>query len=87
MKSIYDQLSNFWLGKKVLVTGHTGFKGSWLSIMLHRLGANVSGISLEPESQENLFSLASIDEFTDSYICDITNLEATRKIVNAIKPE
>lgn len=87
MNSTYDQLSSFWLGKKVLVTGHTGFKGSWLAIMLHRLGANVSGISLEPESQENLFSSAAVESFAESYICDISNLEATRKIVKAIQPE
>ena len=87
MNSTYDQLSNFWLGKKVLVTGHTGFKGSWLAIMLHRLGANVSGISLEPESQENLFASASIESFTESFICDIANLERTRKIVQTIQPE
>jgi len=87
MNSMYDQLSNFWLGKKVLVTGHTGFKGSWLSIMLHRFGANVSGISLEPEFQENLYSSAAIESFTESFICDITNLEATRKIVKTIQPD
>ena len=87
MNSTYGQLSNFWLGKKVLVTGHTGFKGSWLAIMLHRLGANVSGISLEPESQENLFTSAAIESFTESFICDICNLDATRKIIQNIQPE
>ena len=87
MSSRYDQLRNFWLGKKVLITGHTGFKGSWLSIILNQLGAVVSGIGLEPEFQENLFSSASIESFAESFICDITNLEATRKIVKSIEPE
>ena len=47
---------NFWNNKRVLVTGHSGFKGMWLSLCLYRLGAKVSGISLEPDSLPNLFN-------------------------------
>ncbi len=50
----------FWKNKKVLITGHSGFKGSWLVIWLHRLGAKVSGISLPPSTSPNLYSLAQI---------------------------
>ena len=46
---------NFWNGKKVFVTGHTGFKGSWLVFWLSELGANVTGYSLKPKNRENLF--------------------------------
>ena len=55
------QLNNsFWQGKRVLLTGHTGFKGSWLSLWLHKLGAKVTGISLSPDASPNLFTLAGI---------------------------
>jgi len=46
----------FWAGRRVLVTGHTGFKGSWLLLWLHQLGAQVWGYALEPEGDPNLFS-------------------------------
>jgi CDP-glucose 4,6-dehydratase len=63
---------SFWNGKKVLITGHTGFKGSWLSIWLKSLGAEVTGISLPPDSSPSLYS--SIDTIVDnSFIVDITN--------------
>ena len=48
-----DVFNNFYKGKKVLVTGHTGFKGSWLSIWLHELGAEVVGVGLEPYSEKD----------------------------------
>ena len=51
---------NYWKNKKVFVTGHTGFKGSWLCIFLTYLGAEVTGYSLEPKTKPNLFHLANI---------------------------
>ena len=57
-----DKYSNtFWRGKKVFLTGHTGFKGSWISIWLNHLGAKVKGYSLEPITNENLYDIAKID--------------------------
>ena len=57
---------NFWKGKKVLLTGHTGFKGSWLTLWLRHLQAEVSGISL-PAQQPSLFEIAHIEEDITSY--------------------
>ena len=48
--------TDFWKGKKVLVTGHTGFKGAWLSLWLLNMGAEITGISLEPKPSKNLFN-------------------------------
>jgi len=52
----------FWRGKRVLVTGHTGFKGSWLTLWLHSLGAEVSGFALDPSTEPSLFELARVHE-------------------------
>ena len=48
----------FWRGKRVFLTGHTGFKGSWLALWLQRLGAEVTGLALPPATEPNLFALA-----------------------------
>ena len=64
----------FWKGKKVFVTGHTGFKGSWLCIILHMLGAKVTGYSLKPKTRPNLYNLASVQSLLKkSIIADINN--------------
>ena len=55
-----DIFNNFYKGKRVLVTGHTGFKGSWLSIWLHELGAEVVGVALDPYSERDNFVLSGI---------------------------
>ena len=51
--------AQFWQGKKVFLTGHTGFKGSWLSLWLAKLGAEVHGYALEPDTSPNLFTVAT----------------------------
>ena len=61
----------FYRGKKVLITGHTGFKGSWMSKLLINLGAEVTGYSLEAPTQPNLFELSSLKEKMNSIIGDI----------------
>ena len=68
----------FWKGKKVFLTGHTGFKGSWLSLWLNSLGASVKGYSLEPPTTPSLFDEARVVEKIDSEIGDIRDFE-TRK--------
>ena len=78
---------NFWSQKRVLVTGHTGFKGSWLAIWLQRLGANVTGIALRPNTIPNLFQLAHVDHGMTSHICDIRHAEALAALINATQPE
>ena len=59
---------SFWAGKRVLLTGHTGFKGSWLALWLRRLGASVVGIGLPPITTPSLFGLATIDALVDNRI-------------------
>ena len=61
----------FWKGKKVLVTGHTGFKGSWLSLLLQQLGAEVVGVSLPPETTPNLFEASACADGMVSVYQDI----------------
>ena len=56
------QLGKFWKDKKVLITGHTGFKGSWLSILLNFFGAKVYGISLKPNKKSALFNIANLQK-------------------------
>ncbi len=77
----------FWKGKHVLVTGHTGFKGVWLSLWLERLGANVSGISLPPTTSPNLFTLTGFIESKQSIMCDIRNFESLLTHCKSIDPE
>lgn len=77
----------FWRGKRVLLTGHTGFKGTWLAFWLHRLGAQVTGIALPPATTPNLFTLADMDKNCQSHFCDIRDSEALRKIIHASAPQ
>jgi len=79
--------SNFWFGKRVLLTGHTGFKGGWLALMLSRLGAKVTGLGLPPTTSPDLFSLAAIEERCDSYIGDIRDLDMLSRLAQKTKPE
>ena len=72
--------SSFWQGKRVLVTGHTGFKGGWLILWLHRLGAQVAGIGLQPNTDPNLFELVRIEALCDSHFCDIRNKDNLLKL-------
>ncbi|WP_081953027.1 CDP-glucose 4,6-dehydratase [Rhizobium sp. YS-1r] len=78
--------SDFWAGKRVLLTGHTGFKGTWLSIWLARLGASVTGISLPPETEPNLFTLAR-PELAASHFQDIRDAARLAELVRMASPE
>ena len=77
----------FWAGKKVLITGHTGFKGSWLTMWLHQLGADVVGLALPPATTPNLFELANIGKQVDSRTVDIRNAEQVAKHIQQINPD
>ncbi|MBI3776932.1 MAG: GDP-mannose 4,6-dehydratase, partial [Gammaproteobacteria bacterium] len=87
--TINHQLSTntFFQGKKVLLTGHTGFKGGWLTLWLQRLGAQVTGISLPPDTTPNLFSMARVADGIDSQFVDIRNLDALHALLRTIQPE
>ena len=77
----------FWRGKRVLITGHTGFKGSWLSLWLASLGAHVTGYALGPSSSPSLFNLANINSALVNVEADIRNLEQLRKSLAENQPE
>lgn len=76
-----------WRGKRVFITGHTGFKGSWLSMWLNYLGANVCGYSLSPLTNPSLFELCNIEKDIESIIGDIRDFEKLSKAINDFKPD
>ena len=79
---------SFWKGKKVLITGHTGFKGSWLCLWLIHLDANISGLSLpEPVSTPNLYDILGLQKEVDDHRGNIINLDICHQIIAKVKPE
>jgi len=79
--------NGYFTGKKVLVTGHTGFKGGWLSLWLKTLGARVHGLSLPPPTNPNLHEIIKGHAFDGKTICDIRNLDAIGEAIKKIQPE
>lgn len=77
----------FWSGKRVLLTGHTGFKGSWAALWLSRLGAEVTGFSLAPDTEPNLFTLASVDGCLRSRFGDLRDRAAANEAVRDVNPQ
>ena len=78
---------NFYKGKKVLVTGHTGFKGSWMCKVLTNMGAEVAGYSLNPPTNPSLFEIAEIEKDIKSYIRDIRDLKKLKAVFDEFQPE
>ena len=78
---------SFWKGKRVFVTGHTGFKGAWLSLWLQHLGAKVHGFALPPATEPNLFELAAVAGGMTSGIGDVRDTMALRAAVKQCRPE
>lgn len=79
--------SEFWRNKRVLMTGHTGFKGSWLSLWLQAMGADLRGIALAPPSTPSLFEVADVALGMDHHIADIRDYEKLNNLVADFKPE
>jgi CDP-glucose 4,6-dehydratase len=78
----------FWRGKHVFLTGHTGFKGTWLSLWLHSLGAKVHGLSLHPPTAPNLFTVAELEDGMASHtIGDIRDLATVQTAMHAAQPD
>jgi CDP-glucose 4,6-dehydratase len=82
-----ELIGAFWRGKRVLLTGHSGFKGSWLTLWLHRLGAQVTGISLKPATTPNLFTEAKVAPLCQSHFCDIRDAAALVALIRTARPE
>lgn len=78
----------FWKNKRVFLTGHTGFKGSWMCLVLHALGAQITGYALAPQTKPNLFELCSLESVLHKHICaDIRKKEDITKAVMEARPE
>ena len=82
-----QELKSFYNKKRVLITGHTGFKGAWLSQALLNAGADVFGYALNPPTQPNLYSLAEMDSNINSVIADIRDLDKLKAVFETVKPE
>lgn len=82
-----DLYNGFYKGKTILVTGHTGFKGSWLSIWLHELGAKVIGLSLDPYSDKDNFVLSGIGNKIIDIRGDIRNSQIVNEVFEKYQPE
>ncbi len=77
----------FWNGKRILLTGHSGFKGAWLAFWLSRLGAKVTGVSLPPAAEPNLFSLLRLEELVDSHWVDVRDLPKVGAVLREAAPD
>src|SRR5437016_14171713 len=81
-------LDDFYNHKRILVTGHTGFKGSWLSLMLAELGAEVHGYALAPDTTPNLFTEAAVaSRLSSHHVADIRDLETLTRVTREVAPQ
>lgn len=78
---------DFWSGKRVLITGHTGFKGSWLALWLQKLGADVAGYALEPTAPDSLFEIAAVRNRMESVYADVLDRRRLDNLFAAFRPE
>ena len=79
--------TNFWKNKKVFITGHTGFKGSWLSLWLHSLGAKVTGYSLKPPTSPSLFELCQLEQLIPTHYADIRDKDTLQAAIKNAEPD
>jgi len=83
----WNSFKNVYSGKKVLITGHTGFKGSWLTLWLSKLGADILGYSLEPPTSPNLFTILNLDKKIKHVIGDIRDEQKLLKVFQDFNPD
>ena len=79
--------TDFWKNKRVFITGHTGFKGSWLSLWLHSLGAEVHGYALDPPTTPSLYELCRLEKRVRSTIADVRDRESLARTMASARPE
>ena len=77
----------FWNNKRVFLTGHSGFKGSWLTVWLKKMGAIVKGYSLEPDYQKSMFQLLNLQSLVENEFNDIRNFNSLKDSINNFKPD
>jgi len=87
MSEVTNPNISFWNGKRVLITGHTGFKGGWLSLWLQKMGANLSGLALEPPTSPSLFNVANVKGGMEHQIVDIRDYNALNRYIAKFNPE
>lgn len=88
METVKPELApGFWNGKKVFITGHTGFKGSWLSLWLHSMGARVTGYSTEPPTQPSIYEICRMNELIPSHFNDIRDLQSLSAALRKADPD
>ena len=83
----FEELKKIYNGKRVLLTGHTGFKGSWLSKILIMCGAKLTGYALNPPTDTNIFDILGLEAEMNSVIGDIRDLEHLKKVFDEVEPE
>lgn len=79
--------AHYWRGKRVLLTGHTGFKGTWATHWLSALGADISGLALAPDTTPNMFHLTCAQGSIAHHVCDIRNRSAVAAVIAQVEPE
>ncbi|MFX0196553.1 MAG: CDP-glucose 4,6-dehydratase [Candidatus Hodarchaeota archaeon] len=82
-----SNLNNFFRGKRILITGHTGFKGSWLTTWLHMLGAKIFGYALAPDTRPSMFEILSLEKVVEQTISDIRDYNSVLAFIKEHKPE
>lgn len=87
LENMAMSIQEFYKGKKVFITGHTGFKGAWLAYWLKELGADVAGYALEPEYQKSLFELLKLEQKIEHHVGDVRDLKNLSDVINKTKPD
>lgn len=86
-RTMHDSMDTFWRGRRTFLTGHTGFKGSWLALWLQQLGADVLGYALPPHTTPNLFEAAKVTDGMTSVFGDLRDVEAMKEALQRHRPE